>query len=189
MTGMLPHLPLRSAANAPERIALRHRDVAFTYAELATAIEAAAHGLCAAGLQKQDRVAIYLNKRFETVVACFAAGLAGGVFVPVNPLLKGAQVGHILRDAAAAILITSTDRLAEVADEIAASPAVRVVVVVGDDPGAAVRADVAQLAWPALLASGPRATHRVIDIDVAAILYTSGSTGRPKGVVLSHRNM
>ena len=189
MTGLLPDLPLRSAAIAPERIALRHRDAAFTYSELASAIEAAAHGLCAAGLRKQDRVAIYLNKRFETVVACFAAGLAGGVFVPVNPLLKGAQVGHILRDSAAAVLITSADRLADIADELAASPEVRIVVVVGDEPGVPVRADLAQLAWSALLASGPHGTHRVIDIDVAAILYTSGSTGRPKGVVLSHCNM
>ena len=152
-------------------------------------IEAAARGLCAAGLERQGRVAIYLNKRVETVVTCFAAGLAGGVFVPVNPLLKGAQVGHILRDSGASILVTSADRLADVATEVASSPAVRAVVVVGGEPAAPPRADLAQLAWPALLAGGPRSLHRVIDTDVAAILYTSGSTGRPKGVVLSHRNM
>ena len=146
-------------------------------------------GCARAGLERQGRVAIYLNKRVETVVTCFAAGLAGGVFVPVNPLLKGAQVGHILRDSGASILVTSADRLADVAAEVASSPAVRAVVVVGGEPGAPPRADLAQLAWPALLAGGPRSLHRVIDIDVAAILYTSGSTGRPKGVVLSHRNM
>jgi acyl-CoA ligase (AMP-forming) (exosortase A-associated) len=43
--------------------------------------------------------------------------------------------------------------------------------------------------WSDLLASPPRPGHRVIDVDMAAILYTSGSTGKPKGVVLSHRNM
>jgi len=76
-----------------------------------------------------------------------------------------------------------------VATEVASSPAVRAVVVVGGEPAAPPRVDLAQLAWPALLSGGPRSLHRVIDIDVAAILYTSGSTGRPKGVVLSHRNM
>jgi acyl-CoA ligase (AMP-forming) (exosortase A-associated) len=45
------------------------------------------------------------------------------------------------------------------------------------------------LEWAQVLNSPARATHRVIDTDMAAILYTSGSTGRPKGVVLSHRNM
>ena len=189
MTGLLPHLPLQSAAGTPDSVALRHRDTIVRYAELADTIEAAARGLCAAGLERQGRVAIYLNKRVEAVVTCFAAGLAGGVFVPVNPLLKGAQVGHILRDSGASILVTSADRLADVATEVASSPAVRAVVVVGGEPAAPPRVDLAQLAWPALLSGGPRSLHRVIDIDVAAILYTSGSTGRPKGVVLSHRNM
>ena len=43
--------------------------------------------------------------------------------------------------------------------------------------------------WTDALAAPARAGHRVIDVDMAAILYTSGSTGKPKGVVLSHRNM
>jgi len=188
MTGLLADLPLHTASLAPERIALRARGEAVDYARLADAIERAACGLCAAGLKRQDRVAIYLNKRVEAVVAFFAAAHAGGVFVPVNPLLKGAQVGHILRDSGAAVLVTSADRLADVAIEVANSPELRVVVVVGD-AGAREDTGVTQLGWSELIEARSRRLHHVIDVDVAAILYTSGSTGRPKGVVLSHRNM
>ena len=189
MTGLLSELPLQSAERTPERVALRHKDAAMTYATLAGAVDAAAGGLCAAGLGRQDRVAIYLNKRFETVVACFATVCAGGVFVPVNPLLKAAQVGHILRDSGAATLITSADRLAELGSEVTASPALRTVIFVDGVPSVPGRTGPAQLSWTELLEAGLRPVHRVVDIDVAAILYTSGSTGRPKGVVLSHRNM
>src|SRR4030095_4080994 len=78
MTGLLSDLPLQTAARSPECIALRHRDELVRYAALADATDAAARALCAAGLGRQDRVAIYLNKRVETVAACFAAARAGG---------------------------------------------------------------------------------------------------------------
>jgi acyl-CoA ligase (AMP-forming) (exosortase A-associated) len=189
MTGLLSDLPLQTAARWPARIALRHRDELVSYAALADAIGAAAQGLCAAGLGRHDRVAIYLNKRVETVAACFASAHAGGVFVPVNPLLKSAQVGHILRDSGAAALVTTGDRLAEIAAELATAPGLRIVIIVDGGTASVPRADLRLLSWAQLLAAGPHPLHRVIDIDVAAILYTSGSTGRPKGVVLSHRNM
>jgi acyl-CoA ligase (AMP-forming) (exosortase A-associated) len=190
MTALLANLPLSTAARSPERIALRHRESVVTYAALAGAIEHAAGGLVALGLGRQDRVAIYLNKRIETVVSCFAAGLAGGVFVPVNPLLKGAQVGHILRDSGATVLVTSQDRLPEISAELATSPALRQVVLVGgDSPTDPARGGLAHVSWSELLGGTRSPRHRVIDLDVAAILYTSGSTGRPKGVVLSPRNM
>ena len=56
--------------------------------------------------------AIYLDKRFETVIAAFGTAAAGGVFVPVNPLLKAEQVGYILRDCNVRVLVTSPERLA-----------------------------------------------------------------------------
>ena len=63
------------------------------------------------GLDRGERVAVYLEKRPETVVALFGAASAGGVFVPVNPLLKAEQVAYILRDCNVRILVTSAERL------------------------------------------------------------------------------
>jgi acyl-CoA ligase (AMP-forming) (exosortase A-associated) len=194
MTALLASLPLWTADRMPDRVALRQRAEATTYAQLAQAIDAAASGLRAAGLDRHDRVAICLNKRIETVVACFGTSRAGGVFVPVNPLLKSAQVGHILRDSGATALVTSPDRLSDLAAEITQSQALRMIVTTaGDTAGDAARgrlpAGIRMLTWAELLASAPQPPARVIDLDVAAILYTSGSTGRPKGVVLSHRNL
>ena len=188
----IPDLLLATAQRAPEAVALRTRTGGeLDYATLADAVRSFAQGLCGLGLQKQDRVAIYLNKRPETVAACFGTGLAGGVFVPVNPLLKSPQVGHILRDCAATVLVTTPDRLADLGSELKTSPSLRHIVTVGDDHAPlARRPGIENLEWRHVLEYGRAAQlHRTIDLDVASILYTSGSTGRPKGVVLSHRNM
>lgn len=185
---LLPHLILRSAERKPDARALRLRDRQLTYAELAAQIEACAAGLLSLGLGKLERVGIYLPKQFEAVAAFFGAGCAGCVFVPVNPLLRAEQVGHILRDCNVRVLITLTSRLDELRATLADCPGIRAVVLVDDAPikpgGSFVT-----LRWSELLAAAPGRAHRVIDTDMAAILYTSGSTGKPKGVVLSHRNM
>src|SRR5262245_58669303 len=186
MVSLLADLPLGSADSAPERVALRLRSELLTYQELGSSIERCARGLCSLGLARQGRVAIYLNKRFETVISCFAAAHAGGVFVPVNPLLKAPQVAHILQDCAATVLITSAERLLDLQGVLPSLSTLENVVVVGET---AARRDERSIPWTALLALDGNSLHRVIDTDVAAILYTSGSTGRPKGVVLSHRNM
>ena len=112
---LLSRLPLDAASRSPDAIALRTRNEQLSYADLGHLVERVAGGLCGIGLQKQDRVAIYLPKRVETVASCFGTSLAGGVFVPVNPLLKAPQVGHILRDSGASVLVTSADRLTDLA--------------------------------------------------------------------------
>ena len=77
---------------------------------LAQQINGCAAGLLTLGLAPGARVAVYLDKRVEAVVACFAATAAGGVLVPVNPVLKAGQVAHIVRDAQAEVLVTSAQR-------------------------------------------------------------------------------
>ena len=79
-------------------------------------MSACASGLLQLGLARGERVAIYLEKRFETVVASFGAPAAGGVFVPLNPLLKPEQVGFILRDCDVRVLVTSPERLGQLGE-------------------------------------------------------------------------
>ncbi len=187
-TTLLAHLVHASAERRPDAIALTAAQSKLSYAALDDALNRCASGLITLGLQRAERVGIYLDKRVETVVACFGAAAAGAVFVPLNPLLKAEQVGYILRDCGVRVLVTSPERLALLAPVLAQCPELRHVVVT-DDMKAEPPAGTPLTAWADLLQSAPRPAHRVIDTDMLAILYTSGSTGRPKGVVLSHRNM
>ncbi len=191
---LLPQLVSLSAQRSQDSIALRSGDKDVSYAQLDLAMRQFANGLMALGLARGERVGIYLEKRLETVIASFAAPAAGGVFVPINPLLKAEQVAFILQDCNVRVLLTSPDRLALLDSVLAHCPDLRHVVVTesaaskGSLPGA-LQTGPALVSWGDLLASPDCAAHRVIDTDMAAILYTSGSTGKPKGVVLSHRNM
>ena len=119
---LLHHLLFDSAASAPERAALLHGSERLSYAELATLVSQAAAGLVDLGVERGERVAVYLPKQREAVAGMFAASAAGAVFVPVNPVLKPAQVGHILRDCGARVLITSGDRARSLDEELTACP-------------------------------------------------------------------
>jgi acyl-CoA ligase (AMP-forming) (exosortase A-associated) len=185
---LLHDLIATAARREPQAAALTQGGQTLDYASLHAQVAAFGHGLLELGLQRGERVAIYLEKRVETVVASFGAPAAGGVFVPLNPLLKPEQVGFILADCDVRVLVTSAQRLALLADTLPQCPALRHVIVT-DGAQAPWPGGPAITTWADALSAPARAGHRVIDTDVTAILYTSGSTGRPKGVVLSHRNM
>ncbi|BDT66489.1 long-chain-fatty-acid--CoA ligase [Comamonadaceae bacterium OS-1] len=184
---LLHELIACAAQRAPQNRALTYGAVSMAYSELDTAVAQCAAGLMALGLGRGERVAIYLEKRFETVITSFGAPAAGAVFVPLNPLLKPEQVAFILQDCNVRVLVTSPERLALLAGVLGQCPDLRQVVLTDVAPQAI--PTLPQSLWGDLLAAPPRVGHRVIDTDMAAILYTSGSTGKPKGVVLSHRNM
>src|SRR3546814_6870234 len=103
-----------------------------------------------------------------------AAARAGLIHVPVNPLLKGAQVAHILSDSGAKLLVTNSSRADMLGDgrpEDCTLHDMKIAEEVIDSGGQGLPPSIAE----------PN--------DLAAILYTSGSTGRPKGVMLSHANL
>lgn len=191
MPQLLHRLVLDAAQRTPSNEAIGSKQHSVSYELLAQNIDEVARGLVSAGLKRQERVAIYLPKCFEAVTAMFGAALAGGVFVPVNPLLKPNQIAYILRDCGVRILVTARDRMLNLVGALAECQDLKMLVLVDcaqDElpqlPG--VRA----LTWEALVVETDNSSlHRVVDVDMAAILYTSGSTGKPKGVVLSHRNM
>ncbi|MGH8501149.1 MAG: acyl-CoA ligase (AMP-forming), exosortase A system-associated [Gammaproteobacteria bacterium] len=191
MTDLLHDLLEHAAERRPERDALVYEDRALCYGDLDALVTKVASGLVGLGLGRQERVAVYLAKRFEAVAAMFGAARAGLAFVPINPLLKPDQVAHILKDCGVRVLITAHARVAMLVRALNACPDLDVVVLVDDAQGDLPELLTAQaLTWEGmLLDSGEHAVHRVVDMDMAALLYTSGSTGRPKGVVLSHRNM
>ena len=99
---LLHDLVLHKCDSHGARPALLRGDECLSYAELQSQIRKISDGLRNLGICRGDRIAIYLGKRFEGVIAFFAVSDAGAIFVPVNPVLKPAQVAHILNDCAVA---------------------------------------------------------------------------------------
>ena len=186
---LLHELISRSASSRPDATALAYGKQSMSYGFLQQSIESFVGGLVGLGLQRGERIAIYLEKRPETVVASFGSAAAGCVFVPLNPLLKADQVAYIMRDCNVRVLVTSSERLSLLASVLPSCKDLRHVLLVNAGPLPIAAGQFPLWRWDDLLQPGGPCGHRVIDTDMAAILYTSGSTGKPKGVVLSHRNM
>ncbi|MDQ3031426.1 MAG: AMP-binding protein [Myxococcota bacterium] len=165
----------RSAETSAPRPAIATRDRTLTHRELARAASALAREIRDAGVAPGDRVAVFLDKSIESVVAIYGAWIAGAVVVPIHEALKRLQIEHILSDSGARLLITERRRLQRAQALDLAVPRLeldRARVAGRDDAGAA-----HEHPQP----TGPD--------ELAAILYTSGSTGRPKGIALSHANL
>jgi acyl-CoA ligase (AMP-forming) (exosortase A-associated) len=150
------------------------REGELDFAGLERQVGSLAAALTARVAEPGARVASWLPKTRMTGLLPLACARAGFVHVPVNPLLKHAQVAHILADSGAALLITGEARAATL--EKVDIPAGCTLVLEEEAK--------AMLAGADSLPPSNQDPHAL-----AALLYTSGSTGRPKGVMLSHANM
>lgn len=167
----LDHLALRGDDDSP---ALVLREGTLSYKDLRDRVARLAGWLKATVPERGARVASWAAKGELTCLMPLAAARAGLVHVPINPLLKHAQVAHILGDSGALLLVGTPARLATLGE--------------GDVP-ADCRVVAEGEAISAACAAASLPPSEADPAELAAILYTSGSTGRPKGVMLSHANM
>ena len=151
-SNLLHELVSCAAERDPRALALTYGDAQLSYGGLAHDVQRLACGLISLGLARGERVAIYLEKRIETVTASFGACAAGGVFVPLNPLLKPEQAGYILNDCQVRILITSPERLDLLRSVLADCPALRCVVLTGASAAGTTHAKLPIIQWAQLLA-------------------------------------
>ncbi|MEA2427609.1 MAG: long-chain acyl-CoA synthetase [Thermoleophilaceae bacterium] len=167
----------KSAASHGERPALKLDDLTVTYEALDEASARVAAMLRSKGLEPGDRVGIMLPNVPQFAVAYYGVLRAGGVVVPMNPLLKGREVSFYLEDPEAKLMIAWGDML-EAAEKGAGEAGAEVIPV---RPGE----------FEEMLAEHdpePEIAERAGD-DTAVILYTSGTTGKPKGAELTHDNL
>lgn len=168
----LDHLAERGADGSP---ALVLREVTLSYKDLKERVARLAGWLSDQLPEKRARVATWVAKGELACLMPLAAARAGLVHVPVNPLLKRAQVAHILADSGAGLLIATPARLDSLEPD--------------DVPAECAQVDEAEALARAESLASPLPPSSADPAELAAILYTSGSTGRPKGVMLSHANL
>jgi len=97
----------KSAARLPEKVCLVCDGRRWRYAEVDACANRLAHALRDAGLQRGDRVVVFLPNSVEAVVGIFATLKAGGTFVVVNPTTKERKLAYILDDCRASALLCS----------------------------------------------------------------------------------
>jgi amino acid adenylation domain-containing protein len=173
----LHQLLRRAAAGHPDHIALVDGERSFTYSELDAWSDELARGLRRSGVERGDRVGIYLNKSAEAIAAIYGALKAGATYVPLDPTAPMSRLRVIAQDSGMTGLLIGARQATTEEPLEAGLASVRTVIVVDGPPHSTVGTTVDQHNAPVVGTE-----------DLAYILYTSGSTGRPKGVMLTHGN-
>lgn len=179
---------LINAERSPVKTAVVVEGVPHTYAELLDSTRRLAHALRQRGIQRGDRVAIYMDNSWPCVVSIFAALLAGGVFLVINPQTKADKLEFILRDSGSKVLLTDGHLAGVFLNILPRLDTLTAVLCSGKMPSAPVSP---LEPYDDVIRSSPPLVEPVhsIALDLAALIYTSGSTGEPKGVMQTHQSM
>ncbi|MCP4544682.1 MAG: AMP-binding protein [Chloroflexi bacterium] len=180
-----------SAEQFPNKVALVCDGRRLTYTEIEEQANRIANSLLALGIERGDRVAIWMPNSVETVIAIFGILKAGATFTVVNATTKANKLAYVLNNCAARGLFAPDRRSAQVAQLFEDVPSLHLAVMCGKRATEAADAHLSATAFPQLLQAHPptRPPCATIDIDLACLIYTSGSTGEPKGVMSTHANV
>ena len=180
-----------SAREHPSKTAIIIKTKEYTYSSLKESSEKLAEHLVFAGIKKGDRVAVYMNNSWQSIVSIYGISMAGAAFLVINPQTRADKLQYILNDSGAKILISESILSNELSQALVGSTDIHEVIITGDNnritriPGLKLEdfENIITENNPVIILPG------IIPNDLAALIYTSGSTGFPKGVMMTHQSM
>jgi len=186
---LLQHLLINSAQNYPDKEAVVYQEQSLTYKQLDEQSNRVAQQLQALGVERGDRVGIYINKSIPSIVSIYGILKAGAVYVPLDPQAPLSRIIYIIDDCGIECLLSSTAK-EKVLQEVSAEAKALKNVILTDDQKEVGALSVDLTTWDEVmnLPGDTVLSNSSINNDLAYIIYTSGSTGNPKGVMISHLN-
>ncbi|MBK9250349.1 MAG: amino acid adenylation domain-containing protein [Proteobacteria bacterium] len=154
-------------ARVPGAIAVTSGESSLTYAELDRRANQLAHRLLAAGVTRNQLVALRVERSEAVVIGILGILKSGAAYLPLDPVYPKERIAFMLEDSEVRVAVTEQAFLADFA---------------GAQVSALTLADASDA--PVTAPDVPSRPD-----DLAYIIYTSGSTGRPKGVRVTHRNV
>lgn len=173
----------------PEKIAAYFAGKEYTYAELYLSAKNFALHLCRSGIEKGDRVAVFMNNSWQCAVAIYGITMAGGVFLVINPQTKSNKLQYILEDCNAKVVVAEAMLQHEFSEIVKSSDNRIDVILSGRKEEGNYPFNFSD--FEDIIQNKPDHIHlpHIIPNDLAALIYTSGSTGFPKGVMMTHQSM
>jgi long-chain acyl-CoA synthetase len=174
----------------PSKTAAIYKGNEYSYGSLKECAENLAVYLVRRGIQKGDRVAIFMNNSWQCMVSIYGVTLAGGVFLIINPQTKANKLNYILNDCGARVIISENLLINELSTALEGLKDIKEVILSRKgqkelDTGREF-SDFEEI----ILKSDVKANlPLIIPNDLAALIYTSGSSGFPKGVMMTHQAM
>jgi len=178
----LPIMLKRAAEKNPDKPAIIFFEEKFTYKQIYEISSVIAQALIEKGVEKDDRVGIFMYNRPEWVALFFGILMSGAIVVPINAYYTGREFSYIVNDAKPKIIFTDKVKIKDINDALSSLNYNPEIITIEKLDGYMCIDEFTSIA------KGCFRQPTLMPDDTAMIIYTSGTTGPPKGAMLTHRN-